>query len=255
LAAVLLATSLAVPPVRAGASFLEAPTPEDLADLATFQIHTTLPGAATKTTPAVMGFESLIDVHEPADGVADVKVHVVPDLAEQLVVVGASRLTDGPMPLRLELEFDLPGPEDEALVVGYDATASAAPTGFLLGVDFGGEGDVTRIDGDVGTVGAVAPLALLASTFERSAGTRVDPLDARVSFSQPGTSIGFVFETEPPAGRTHLELASTLPTAATVDVTQVKDGLTRSLHAVIDKVPASAAVDIVADGVDDTDVS
>src|SRR5262245_252585 len=99
LIAALLAVGLGVPSAPpAHASLFDDPlTPEDIADLATYRVNTTLelPGApaVTKTTDAVMTLDNLIDVNGPADGVADLRVNVLPDQQNGQIVLGAQRLT------------------------------------------------------------------------------------------------------------------------------------------------------------------
>jgi hypothetical protein len=259
LVAALLAVGLAVPSAPpAHAIFDEPLTPEDIADLATYRVNTTLelPGvpAVTKTTDAVMTFDNFIDVNVPADGVADLRVNVQPDQAAGQIALGVQRLTAGPPPLRVEFEFDLPGPTDQVVILGYDSTDGAAPTGFLANAIFSGQSDHTTIHLDVGAANPVAPFSLVGSIFGRNGTTRIDPLDARVSFANPSNVLSVTFDSQPSAGHTHVDVASSFATKTTVDVSDVKGGRSRNLHAVVDALPSTASVDVVDDGAGHTTI-
>lgn len=232
-------------------------TVSDIADLLTYEVQTTANRSGspvTRSTPGLVAVPTLVDVDGSPIPLPDLLVEVVA-LPPGILAITIQRTTPGLLPLRVELQFDLPGASDPAVSFGYDALEGSAPTTFVTRVSvLRGLAGNTTVDANVTHLTTAPDLALVGSVFDKGPDGPTDAMDFGVDLAPSPGSLTAHLESDPTAGRTMVRLRSSKPTEVTVDVTDEKDGRSRTLHAVVADLPRSVSLE-ARDGVDGSQVT
>jgi hypothetical protein len=160
----------------------------DLVDLATYEIVTTYKSGDetfVRTTPGLIGVPALVNVNRSALSVPDLAVLVTAVPAPGIVSANITKLAlpITPLPVKVELIFDLPGEADQRLVTGYDTLDSTAPANFNATATFQ-LGLPLVVDVRTTITGPGSSLALTGAIGGRNAdGTLADPKRARIHYT------------------------------------------------------------------------
>jgi hypothetical protein len=223
----------------------------ELLDLATYRVHTVrrnTDGTVTdRTVNAVVGVPRPVNVDASALSPPDLVVEVLPAPPNR-VVLEIARLGGGSLPLSVELLFDLPGPANGGVAVGYDALDSSAPGSFSTSLTFSSTPTTSDLGLDVNTGKSTSPLVLVGDLFTRGqGGSRIDPTSTRVRLDPVPSHIGARVATEVTANSVKADLSADVPTVAGVTVNETKAGRQRAVTALLDRLPRSTAVEIISD--------
>lgn len=215
-------------------------------------------GAIVTTSAAVQIVPSTVDVDEnisTGTGGKDITVQMTIDAGRATLRVTTLPGAPANMPLKVEailpdprggLPLPLLGEPDDGLRVafGYDARTATAPQAYDATLAIAGAGRVTSFSLDLHTALPGPTLGVIAEIYEEGpGGERLDPIRGRVDYtpvpaaahfgvlssSDIGPGIG--------AGQASIDLASDVPTTATIVLEDIQgDDQTRA-SAVVDKVP------------------
>jgi len=193
---------------------------------------------------------TLIDVPTPLrvdDGASLDLLATVVALSTDRVTLVIDRLPGSRAPLPTSVEAIVRDPTGgdlgrQRVAVGYDARASRAPRHFRATARLGG----SHLAVQQVTTGATEGLATIAELFDPGpGGTRLRPERIRVAFAPVAGSVSVDATLASP--RVAVGVATSGPTAATIDGALDDGAGVRTLHAVVDRLPDRVNVSYAED--------